>query len=72
VVDKGCLPKDRPDGCDEEYAQEQKAFRHLIEPHIDSHLAKVVHERSWLPERTTRLPTRPATRAGQPKPPSAD
>jgi hypothetical protein len=72
VVDKGYLPKDRADGCDEEYAQVQKAFRRLIEPHIDAHLVKAVHERSWLPERSTRLPTRPASRAAKQKPASAD
>jgi hypothetical protein len=72
MVDKGYLPKNRADGCDEEYAQVQKAFRRLIEPHIEPHLAQAVHERSWLPERSTRLPTRPAPRAAKQKPAPAD
>jgi hypothetical protein len=66
VVDKGYLPKDRADGCDEEYAQVQKAFRHLIEPCQGGARAKLAAGARDTPADP------PVTRASQQKPPFAD
>ncbi len=35
AIARGALPTDRDQGCAEEFAQVDKAFRRLIEPHID-------------------------------------
>jgi hypothetical protein len=52
VVKKGYLPKDRAEGCEEEYAQAEKAWRRLIEPHIDQALVQAMKDRglvrTWL------------------------
>jgi hypothetical protein len=71
LVKKGYLPKDRAEGCEEEYQQVQKAFRRLIGPHIDQQLAKQVMDQSWLPDRAAKRPTRPASRSGKSKSPAA-
>jgi hypothetical protein len=55
LVAKGYLPKDRAEGCEEEFAQLQKAFRRLIDPHIDQALAKEVMKSGWLPQRVKKL-----------------
>lgn len=62
LVEKGYLPKDRAEGCEGEYAQVRKAFERLIAPHIDEQLAKEVLDRTWLPDRATKLPTRPRSK----------
>ena len=40
VVEKGFLPKERAEGCDDEYEQTAFAFNTLIGPYIDKKLAK--------------------------------
>jgi hypothetical protein len=47
-VTRGYLPKDRADGCEEEYEQVQDAFETLIGPHIDPALAKQILDKTWL------------------------
>jgi Putative metallopeptidase len=53
------LPKDRAEGCEEEYKQVAFAFESLIGPHIDRALARSVMEKTWLPDVNTRLLRRP-------------
>ena len=48
LVSDGYLPKDRVEFCEEEYEQVQQAYGDLIEPHVDSDLAKEIFDRSWL------------------------
>jgi Putative metallopeptidase len=60
LVKKGYLPQKRADGCEDEYEQVKKAFQRLITPHIDLTLAREVLDRSWLPDRATTPPARPA------------
>lgn len=60
VVEKKYLPKDRADGCVDEYEQAAFAFKTLIDPHIDKARAeKVLH--NWIREVDTP-PRRPSTR----------
>jgi hypothetical protein len=40
VVEKGYLPKERAEGCEDEYQQVDFAFTTLIGPHIDKRVAK--------------------------------
>lgn len=42
VVERGALPADRAEGCAEEFKQVEKAFRKLIQPHIDPDVLKKV------------------------------
>ena len=57
-VDRGYLPKDRAEGCEDEYKQAANAFKKLIEPYIDQDIAKDLH-RSWvLPAQDKRPPRR--------------
>ena len=49
VVEKGYLPEDRADGCDDEYEQAAFAFHTLISPHIDTTLARKVLK-AWMRE----------------------
>jgi len=56
LVAKGYLPKERAEGCADEYKQVAFAFNKLLGPHIDRALAKKVLQKSWLPARTTRVP----------------
>jgi hypothetical protein len=58
-VTDGYLPKERAESCDDEYGQVLDAFEILISPHIDRALAKKVLDKSWLPERNTRVQRRP-------------
>jgi hypothetical protein len=58
VVEKEYLPKNRAEGCEDEYEQVDKAFKRLIAPHIDRKLARKVHDKSWLPDPSTQLPQR--------------
>jgi hypothetical protein len=48
VVKYGWLPKERADGCAEEYRQVQHAFRATVVPHLDMDLVKAVQSRQWL------------------------
>jgi hypothetical protein len=59
LVHKGYLPKDRAEGCAEEYQQIVYAFDTLIGPHIDQGLAESAMKDIVLPDRKTRLPRRP-------------
>lgn len=45
IVDKGLLPKDRAEGCEDEYAQVEHAYQTLILPHVDRRLAAKVRAR---------------------------
>jgi hypothetical protein len=54
VVSKGYLPKERAEGCEEEYEQVQDAFEKLIAPHIDTALAEKNMDRAWLRKATER------------------
>jgi hypothetical protein len=61
-VSKGYLPKERAEGCEDEYRQVARAFARLINPSIDRVLARKVrsaHKR-WLLPVDTRPPRRPA------------
>jgi hypothetical protein len=66
LVAKGYLPKDRAEGCEEEFGQIQKAFQRLIDPHIDQALAKEVMQAGWLPDRAKKLAV-PPTRSKAPR-----
>src|ERR1700730_14167406 len=59
IVVKGYLPKDRAEGCGDEYAQVAYAFTTLIGPFIDRKLAAKLHK-SWLPPINTPPPPRSA------------
>jgi len=53
VVTKDFLPKDRAEGCEDEYHQVDFAMQKLIGPSVDWRLARKVH-RQWLPPVTTK------------------
>ncbi len=55
----GGLPQYRVDICEEEYELLSLAYQTLIGPHIDPDLAEKVFDRSWLPEKTSRMLSRP-------------
>ncbi len=57
-VEKGYLPKDRAEQCEDEYRQLSFAFDKLIRPHIDPRLAKEAYRSAWLPPVTKRPPAR--------------
>ena len=48
LVSKGLLPKHRQEYCEEEYEQVHQAYKDLIEPHVDTDLAREVFDQSWL------------------------
>ena len=48
VVEKGYLPKERAEGCTDEYEQVARAMTKLIRPYIDQTLAKRVRAKRWL------------------------
>jgi hypothetical protein len=52
VVEKGFLPKDRAEGCEDEFNQVAYAIEKLIGPHIDRRLVRKLH-RQWLPPMAT-------------------
>ena len=60
-VEKGYLPKDRSEGCEDEYKQVAFAFDTLIRPHIDAKLARTIYA-VWLPP--VHRPPAPRTRIG--------
>jgi hypothetical protein len=49
AVESGALPKERAEGCAEEYDQVAKAYERLIAPHVDPALAQNVMQQKWLP-----------------------
>jgi hypothetical protein len=53
------LPQSRADICEEEYELLSLAYQTLIGPHIDPDLAEKIFDRSWLPEKTSRMLSRP-------------
>ena len=57
-VDRGYLPKDRAEGCEDEYKQAANAFKKLIEPYIDQDIAKDLHSSWVLPAQDKRPPRR--------------
>jgi hypothetical protein len=63
MVEEAHLPKERADGCKDEYRQVARAYEKLIGPHIDHAVAKELFDKSWLPDATRRMPHR----ATQPK-----
>jgi hypothetical protein len=58
IVANGYLPKERAEGCRDEYAQVAYAFKTLIGPYIDRNLAAKLHK-SWLPPINSPSPHRP-------------
>ena len=48
VVEKGYLPKERAEDCENEYRQAAYAYEKLIGPHVDRGRAKKVFDRNWL------------------------
>jgi len=59
VVARAGLPRERADFCEEEYELVSLAYEALISPHVDPDLAEKVFDRSWLPEKTSRMLSRP-------------
>jgi hypothetical protein len=55
------LPKERAEGCKDEFQQVAYAYQQLIGPHIDPVLARRVLDRSWLPDPTWQVPRRPGS-----------
>ena len=53
VVEKGFLPKDRAEGCEDEYQQVAYAIDTLIGPFVDRRLARKLHKQ-WLPPVTMK------------------
>ena len=48
LIEKGYLPKERADGCADEYDQVARAMTKLISPYIDQTRAKRVRAKQWL------------------------
>jgi hypothetical protein len=59
IVANGYLPKERAEGCGDEYAQVAYAFKTLIGPYIDLKLAANFYK-NWLPPIHSPVPRRPA------------
>jgi hypothetical protein len=59
LVENGLLPKERADGCGDEYAQVAYAFKTLIGPNVDRKLAANFHK-NWIPPINSPVPHRPA------------
>ncbi len=57
LVEEEQLPRDRRDGCADEYRQVAYAFQQLIRPHVDEEAAKQVLSRRWLPAAEPALPS---------------
>jgi hypothetical protein len=57
-VDQSLLPKDRAEGCKDEYVQVANAFKKLIDPYIDQDVARDVHKNWMLPPADKRPPRR--------------
>jgi hypothetical protein len=61
IMEKGHLPKERAEGCKEEYQQVSYAFQQLIDPHLDPVLAKEVMDKTWLPDAKWRMQRSPGS-----------
>jgi hypothetical protein len=48
LIEKGYLPKDRADGCADEYDQVARAMKKLVGPYIDQARANRVRTKRWL------------------------
>ena len=59
VVKVGGLPAERIAICEEEYELLEYAYETLIGPHIDPVLANEIFDRTWLPEKTSRMLSKP-------------
>ena len=59
IVTNGYLPKERAEGCRDEYGQVAYAFKTLVGPYIDRKLAANFHK-NWLPPINSLVPRRPA------------
>ena len=59
VAIMGGLPQFRIDICEEEYELVSLAYEALIGPHVDTALADKVFDRTWLPEKTSRMLSEP-------------
>src|SRR5262247_1007177 len=55
MVEDAHLPKERADDCKDEYEQIAYALHQLIGQYLDPVLAKVVLDKSWLPDATWQL-----------------
>ena len=51
----GGLPQFRIDICEEEYELISQAYKALIDPHVDSARAEQVFDRTWLPDKSSRI-----------------
>jgi len=60
LVEKGYLPASRAEGCEDEYAQAERAYKTLIAPYVDSRMAKKVVNKNWLPPETTPVRVQPS------------
>lgn len=49
IVESGFLPKDRSEGCEDEYKQVARAFNKLVRPYIDRKLYGRQLDQTWLP-----------------------
>jgi hypothetical protein len=59
IVANGYLPKERAEGCSDEYDQVAYAFKTLIGPYVDRKLASNFHK-NWLPPINSPVPHRSA------------
>jgi hypothetical protein len=59
VVERGYLPKERAEYCEDEYRQAARAYEKLIGPHVDRGRAKKVFDESWLPDPAIWVQRRP-------------
>jgi hypothetical protein len=55
MVKKGHLPKERAEGCKDEYEQVAYAFQQLIGQHLDPVFSKAALEKDWLPDAKWQL-----------------
>jgi hypothetical protein len=53
-VSEGYLPQGRAKGCRREYGELTYAFKKLIVPHLDPHIAREVLQKAWLPDDKSR------------------
>jgi hypothetical protein len=58
LVARGYLPKERAEGCADEYTQVAFAFNKLLGPHISRPRTKRWLQKNWLPVPTTPVPRR--------------
>ena len=66
LVEKGYLPEQRAEGCEEQFRKSMHAFNVLIGPYIDQTLAKQLLGERWLPEVSERPAPRPKAARSRP------